>query len=103
MTLPQFKESLINNLPPAHTSVYLSALWFDGKGNWQKAHELIQDLSDKTASWVHAYLHRKEGDIWNADYWYKKAGKERPSFSLQEEWEQITHQIINRSTFEETT
>jgi hypothetical protein len=48
------------------------------KATWEKAHQLIQDLTDKNAAWIHAYLHRKEGDVWNADYWYRKAGKQRP-------------------------
>lgn len=94
MNVTAFKESLEQPHPPASASVYLQALWYDAKGNWQQAHELIQDVPDKTASWIHAYLHRKEGDIWNADYWYSKAGKKRPAHSLSEEWEQITAALI---------
>lgn len=90
MDLKSFKESLSTNTPPPAASVYLKALWHDAKNNWNDAHELIQDVPDKNASWIHAYLHRKEGDTWNADYWYTKAGKKRPSVSLDEEWEQIT-------------
>jgi hypothetical protein len=89
MNLTAFKESIQQNQLPANTSVYLQSLWYDAKGDWEKAHELIQDLPDKSASWIHAYLHRKEGDVWNADYWYSKAGKKRPAISLDEEWEQI--------------
>lgn len=89
MILQDFNNSLNANNPPAHASVYLKALWHDAKGNWDKAHELIQDLPDKNASWIHAYLHRKEGDLFNADYWYSKAGKKRPSLSLEEELEQL--------------
>lgn len=89
MNLPDFNTSLANDTPP-NLSVYLQALWYDAKDNWQKAHELIQDVPDKNASWIHAYLHRKEGDIWNADYWYNKAGKKRPAVSLKDEWENIT-------------
>jgi hypothetical protein len=55
--------------------VYLNALWYDARGEWDKAHELIQDVQDKNASWIHAYLHRKEGDDPNAGYWYSRAGK----------------------------
>jgi hypothetical protein len=94
MNLSLFKESLSGNQPPANTNVYLQALWFDAKGNWDKAHTLIQDVPDKNASWIHAYLHRKEGDIWNADYWYSKAGKKRPSFSLDEEWEELVNALL---------
>jgi hypothetical protein len=94
MNLSAFKESVTGGHPPSKASVYLQALWYDAKDNWEKAHQLIQDLPDKNASWIHAYLHRKEGDIWNADYWYSKAGKKRPSFSLEEEWEQITKAFL---------
>lgn len=90
MDLNDFKESIAANEVPAQASVYLQALWFDAKGDWEKAHELIQDLPDKNAAWIHAYLHRKEGDVWNADYWYRNAGKKRPAVSLQEEWESLT-------------
>ena len=89
MTLADFNNSLNGSNPPADASVYLRALWYDANSNWDKAHELIQDLSDKNASWIHAYLHRKEGDLFNADYWYSKAGKKRPSLSLEKEWEQL--------------
>ncbi len=94
MNLSSFKESLATGNPPANASVYLQAMWYDAKDNWEKAHQLIQDVPDKNASWIHAYLHRKEGDIWNADYWYSKAGKKRPSVSLEEEWEQITNAFL---------
>ena len=96
MDLNAFKQSLKTAEPPAGISVYLKALWYDGKGDWQGSHELIQDVPDKNASWIHAYLHRKEGDIWNADYWYSKAGKKRPSVSLEEEWEQIARFFLNQ-------
>ena len=94
MMLSEFNKSLHADNPPSDASVYLKALWHDAKGNWDKAHELIQDLSDKNGSWIHAYLHRKEGDLFNADYWYSKAGKRRPSFSLEEEWEQLATALL---------
>ncbi len=94
MDLTTLKESLSSDNPPSEASVYLKALWHDAKNNWNKAHELIQDIPDKNASWIHAYLHRKEGDAGNADYWYTKAGKKRPSVSLQEEWEQIAKSFL---------
>ena len=87
--IEEFKQSLSLSQPPAELNVYLTSLWYDGKGDWDKSHEVIQDVPDKTASWIHAYLHRKEGDIWNADYWYSKAGRSRPSASLQNEWESL--------------
>ncbi len=94
MDITAFKESLSTDTPPLNASVYLKALWYDAKEDWNKAHDLIQDISDTNASWIHAYLHRKEGDTWNADYWYTKAGKKRPSVSLQQEWEQIVKAFL---------
>jgi hypothetical protein len=94
MNFQDFNNSLSQNNPPDIISDYLKALWYDRKGNWQKAHELIQDIEDKSAAWIHAYLHRKEGDVWNADYWYNRAGKKRPSVSLPEEWAAIVEAML---------
>ena len=84
-----FTETITLPSVPSGLSIYLESLWFDAKGEWNKAHKLIDHLEDKDAAWLHAYLHRKEGDISNADYWYRKAGKTRPSVSLKEEWENL--------------
>jgi hypothetical protein len=97
MDIFTFKASLLSDVPPADISVYLLSLWYDAKDDWDKAHNTIQDVTTKNASWIHAYLHRKEGDIFNADYWYSKAGKRRPSVSLQDEWVQIAEAIINEA------
>lgn len=94
MDLKDFKESISQNEPPKDLSVYLKALWFDAKGDWEKAHALIQDVTDKNAAWIHAYLHRKEGDIFNADYWYSRAGKKRSDISLEKEWEEIAEELL---------
>ncbi len=94
MNLSSFKESLSGSEPPQKSSVYLSALWFDAKGDWEKAHVLIQNVEDKNAARIHAYLHRKEGDNANADYWYRRAGKTRPAVSLAEEWEEIVNDFL---------
>jgi hypothetical protein len=94
MQFETFKQSINSSTPPQNSSVYLQAMWFDKKGNWDKAHHLVDSLEDSTACWVHAYLHRKEGDIWNADYWYRKAGKQRPNVSLEEEWETIVKALL---------
>lgn len=94
MDIASFRQSLHNAKAPAGISIYLESLWEDGRGQWDQAHRLIQDLTDKNASWIHAYLHRKEGDTWNADYWYGKAGKKRPSFSLEEEWEELVNAFL---------
>ncbi|MEO6844018.1 MAG: hypothetical protein ABI184_02530 [Ginsengibacter sp.] len=94
MNLISFKQSLTENNPPQNLSDYLQALWQEANGNWDKAHHLVQDLEDKNASWIHAYLHRKEGDIGNADYWYRRAGKKRPAVSLEKEWEEIVTALL---------
>ncbi len=94
MNLLLFKESLSANKPPEPISVYIQALWYDAKNEWAKAHELIQGIEDDKAAWIHAYLHRKEGDIANADYWYKNAGKKRPLVSIENEWEEIVSALV---------
>lgn len=72
--------------PLEQFSAELKALFYDGKGEWQKGHDFVDQLPGKSAARVHAYLHRKEGDQWNADYWYRRAGESRPNVSLEEEW-----------------
>ena len=89
MNVGLFKDSLSGKEPPENSSVYLKGLWYDARGEWDKAHTLIQDVNDNNASWIHAYLHRKEGDTGNADYWYRRAGKKRSAASLDKEWEEI--------------
>ncbi len=94
MSKSLFHESLTEPLPPAHFSVLLKSLWYDAKGDWKTAHDLVDSLAGTEAAWVHAYLHRKEGDIWNADYWYARAKKERPSSTLEEEWESLVRHFM---------
>ncbi len=94
MTLQSYKETLSALQPPANISDYLKALWYEAHGDWDNAHKLIQDLPDKNASWIHAYLHRKEGDLFNAGYWYNKAGRSAPASSLESEWEQIVTELL---------
>ena len=94
MQFETFQRSIQAAMPPADISVYLLAMWYDGHGDWDKAHGMVDNLDDTTACWVHAYLHRKEGDSWNADYWYRKAGKKRPDVSLQQEWETIVKALL---------
>ncbi len=98
MDFKKFRESIESNQPPATISDHLKALWYDAKGDWQQSHNIIQDIEDKNADWIHAYLHRKEKDIGNADYWYRRAGKIRPQISLQQEWEIITQELIGHSS-----
>lgn len=75
-------------------SVELEALWYDGKGDWNKSHEVIQDVNSKNAAWIHAYLHRKEGDLSNAQYWYSRAGKNMPTTSLDDEWKSLVEHFL---------
>ena len=94
MTYDEFILTIENDELPPGLPLYLQALWYDGKGDWHKAHSLIDSSDDKNSCRVHAYLHRKEGDISNADYWYSKAGKKRPSVSLEEEWEHMASALL---------
>ena len=89
MNIEDFKDSLQTDGPPYGIDILLKALWLDAKGDWNASHSIVQDLNTRDAAWIHAYLHRKEGDLWNADYWYNRAGKRRPQISLQEEWNDL--------------
>src|SRR5687767_3409292 len=96
MTLEEFKSSLKNSDPPNELTSLLKALWYDGKNNWEMAHNLAQDIHSNDGSWVHAYLHRKEGDLGNASYWYSRAGRRMPEVSLEEEWEDIAKEFLKK-------
>jgi hypothetical protein len=91
----RFKSSLADENPPENITPQLEAVWQDGKGNWRLAHDLVDGPSDQLSARVHAYLHRKEGDIWNADYWYKRSGERRPDMTLDEEWEYLVERLCN--------
>lgn len=94
MTLEDFRNSLSQNQPPRDLSLALAGLWWDTKGEWQRAHESAQQDEGPAGSWVHAYLHRKEDDSSNASYWYNRAQKPVPKISLQQEWEEITESLL---------
>ena len=94
MTYDEFILRIENDDLPSNLPLYLQALWYDAKGDWHKAHSLIDSLDDANSCWVHAYLHRKEGDIANADYWYGRAHKQRSASSLQEEWKSLTTELL---------
>ena len=94
MDVETFKKSIDGAEAPAEISVHLLSLWYDARGDWNRAHQVVDSLDDNTSCWVHAYLHRKEGDIGNADYWYRRAHKIRPSVSLPEEWEMIVKELL---------
>ena len=89
MNFEQFSATLSEATPPAGVSAVLQALWYDANDDWNKAHDLAQEENSKEGAWVHAYLHRKEGDRWNANYWYNRAGKSMPDVSLEQEWADI--------------
>ncbi|MBT8298261.1 MAG: hypothetical protein KJO52_07995 [Maribacter sp.] len=90
----QFLESLRSDDPPNEWPLVLKALWFDAKGNWKASHDIAQDMHDGMGSWIHAYLHRKEGDEFNAGYWYRNAKKPFPDTTLGQEFEQIVEFAI---------
>src|ERR1700739_1915535 len=94
MTYDEFVLTIENNEEPFNLPLYIQALWFDARDDWHKAHSLIDSLDDTNSCWVHAYLHRKEGDINNADYWYRKAHKQKPNVSLQQEWKDLTMELL---------
>ena len=96
MDINSFRESLSAKLPPGSFSPYLTALWYDAKGDWNAAHDEVDDMEGKDAAWVHAYLHRKEGDEFNAKFWYNLAGKKFPTNSLIEEWEEMVSYFLSR-------
>jgi hypothetical protein len=90
MTLEEFEATL--SAPPVLHA--LQALWYDAHGEWEKAHQLANDIDDTTGAWVHAYLHRKEGDLGNAAYWYRRAGQPVATDSLQGEWSRIAEALL---------
>jgi len=85
--------------PPATLSEALKALWHDARGDWNKAHTWAQEDEGRDGSWVHAYLHRKEGDRANAGYWYAKASRPMPAaaVSLETEWADIARALLERN------
>lgn len=89
MTLAEFKSSLTESSPPVNSNRLLQALWQDAQGDWDTAHRLAQSVTGPEGAWVHAYLHRKEGDLSNAAYWYSRANKPVSDASLETEWEQL--------------
>lgn len=94
MKFEEFKLSMTDSLPPKSITASLAALWHSGKGDWEQAHAIAQDVPTREGSWVHAYLHRVEGDEWNANYWYRRAGRSMPDTSLEQEWEDIVRAML---------
>jgi len=96
MTLAELRDSLGGTQPPPGLRGVLQALWHDARGDWDEAHRIAQSIEDAEGAWVHAYLHRKEGDLGNASYWYSRAGKRRPDVPLEQEWGQIAAALLER-------
>src|SRR5262249_51353686 len=93
-TLEQFMSTLQEAEAPAGVSPALRALWLDGRGDWNGAHETAQEIGTPVGAWIHAYLHRKEGDDGNAAYWYRRASKPVCHSTLDEEWREIVSALL---------
>ncbi len=94
MTLQQFRDTLARDEPPRELTAALAGLWWDAKGNWKQAHESAQQDEGPAGAWAHAYLHRKEGDATNANYWYRRADKSPSTVSLEQEWLDIAESLL---------
>jgi hypothetical protein len=95
-SMADFRASLSGAAPAPDLDAPLAALWWAAKSNWDAAHKIVQDEEDANSAWVHAYLHRVEGDLGNAGYWYRRAGQPVASGSLQTEWDQIVATLISQ-------
>jgi hypothetical protein len=91
-----FLDSLQQGSMPASISAPLQALWCEGRGDWKRAHEIVQGDNTVDAAWVHAYLHRKEGDLGNAGYWYRRAGRNVSTETLEDEWRTIVASFVEK-------
>ncbi|MBR0669836.1 hypothetical protein [Neoroseomonas soli] len=94
MTFDEFRRSTVHDTPPAGLSTPLLALWWDARGDWGRAHAQAQASEDAVSALVHAYLHRKEGDLANAGYWYRRAGRVPPEVTLDQEWAAIAAELL---------
>jgi hypothetical protein len=95
MTFDDFHRSLTAPEPPPGLTPALLGLWWDAKDDWTRAHESAQEDEGIEGSWVHAYLHRKEGDQGNASYWYRRAGKRVSREPLETEWLAIVRELLS--------
>lgn len=93
----EFQQTLAQAVPPRDWPEALKAMWFDAKDDWESSHNIAQDMHNELGSWMHAYLHRKEGDRFNAGYWYRQAGKTYPEVSLEAELQEIVEFILGGS------
>jgi hypothetical protein len=95
MNSDEFRASVAKEAPPAALSAPLAALWWDAKGDWSRAHALVDELETVDGMSVHAYLHRKEGSVANADYWYQRAGRGFYRPALEAEWEALVEGLLS--------
>ena len=98
MNLAAYTASLDGTAPAPSLSAPLAGLWWAAKGDWDRAHKIVQDEDSSDAAWVHAYLHRVEGDLGNAAYWYRQAGQPTAKDSLQAEWQRIAAALLGSPT-----
>jgi len=96
MSFDEFLESTKTTQVPRGLAVPLRALWYDARGDWEKSHQLAQSVDDEAGAWVHAYLHRKEGDGMNAGYWYARARRPAATGDLAAEWEAIARELMEK-------
>ena len=94
MDIGAFRTSVQCDAPAGKLSAPLQALWWDAKGDWSRAHGLVDALESTNGMAVHAYLHRKEGEQWNADYWYRRAGHRYHRDKLEDEWEALARGLL---------
>jgi hypothetical protein len=94
MKVSDFEESVTRGMPPTGLSPVLQAMWYDRRGDWTRAHDIAQDDNSREAAWVHAYLHRREGDLPNAAYWYRQAEKPVMRGDLDQEWREIVESLL---------
>ncbi len=97
MTFDEFTKTVADEKPSPEISEALVSLWWDKKGDWGTAHSIAQDIPTEQGSAVHAYLHREEGVLWNADYWYSRAGRVRPDIPLDQEWKLLVEEMLSES------
>lgn len=96
MTVDEFRDTLSEDTPPSGAGLALTALWYDAKGDWGKAHTAAQEDASEDGAWVHAYLHRVEGDPGNAAYWYRRARRPVAQGKLADEWTAIAEELLAR-------
>lgn len=91
-----FLETLDNSSPDESWPEALKSLWYDAKGDWEASHNIAQDIHSDLGSWIHAYLHRKEGDEWNAGYWYRRANRPFSKLTLDEELKELVVYVLGQ-------